>query len=279
MTPVNHIRCALGEGAFWHPAREEFFWVDITAGMVHSAAQIWDMGEMVSAMGWVDHARMVIATETRLALFEPGTGAHRTLCALDAERANTRSNDGRADLQGGFWISTMGKDAQKGAGAIWRWHGGELRRLFSDITIPNAICFTPDGQSACFTDTPTRRILRVALDTDGWPKGTPECWLDLSADGLNPDGAVFDAGGLFWVAQWGAGRVAAYAPDGAFVQAVEFPAPHTSCPSFGGPDLRTLFCTTAREGRTRPTALEGATFSTPAPVQGRAEARIILDDD
>lgn len=279
MTPLNDLRCDLGEGAFWHPLRGAFFWVDITGCRLHSLAQSWKFDEMVSAMGWVDHDHLVIATETRLALFDLISGESRTLCALEAERADTRSNDGRADPQGGFWIGTMGKRAQKGVGAIWRWKDGELRRLFSDLSIPNAISFTPDGHTACFTDTPTRRVMRVGLDAEGWPKGAPQCWLDLSKDKLNPDGAVFDAMGQFWVAQWGAGRVAAYAPDGSFVQSIAFPALHTSCPAFGGTGLEQLFCTTAREGRAHLTDLDGAAFVTRAPVQGQAEHQIKIGND
>ena len=56
--------------------------------------------------------------------------------------------------------------------------------------------------------------MRVALDAEGWPVGAPEVFLDLTAEGLNPDGAVIDAEGVLWLAEWGAGRVAAYAPDG-----------------------------------------------------------------
>jgi len=276
MTPLNDIRCGLGEGAFWHPERQEFFWFDITGRKLHSLARSWALDEMASAMAWVDAERAVIATETRLALFDYATGATRTLCALEAENPVTRSNDGRADPQGGFWIGTMGKRAEKAAGAIWRWHGGELRCLFPQITIPNAISFAPDGKSACFTDTLTRQVMRVALDADGWPLGTPTLWLDLSAEGLNPDGAVFDANGRFWLAQWGAARVACYAPDGQFLQAVDFPAPHTTCPAFGGPYLTDLYCTTAREGRQNPSALDGATFCAKGITQGQREHCITL---
>ena len=278
MTPLNETRCALGEGAFWHPQREEFFWVDITGRKLHSLARTWDFDEMPSAMGWVSRDAVVIATETRLMLFNLDTGAGRTLCALEADNSVTRSNDGRADPQGGFWIGTMGKRAEPGAGAIWRYFNGALRCLFPGLTIPNAICFAPDGKTACFTDTPTRRVMRVALDTQGWPKGAPECWLDLNEAGLNPDGAVFDADGTFWVAQWGAGRVAGYAPDGGFMRAIDFPAPHTSCPAFGGAALDTLFCTTARAGRTTPHDLDGATFMTPMPARGLPEHKVQLDD-
>ncbi len=275
MTPINAIRCELGEGAFWHPTRQEFFWFDITGRKLHSIAQSWDFPEMVSAMGWVDRQHLLIASETRLMLFDLGTREDRTLCALEAENMLTRSNDGRADPQGGFWIGTMGKKANQGAGSIWRYHRGELRRLYSDITIPNAISFVPDGSSACFTDTVTQKVMRVALDAEGWPKGAPECWLDLGPENLNPDGAVFDAEGMFWVAQWGASRVAAYTPDGQFLRAVTFPAQHTSCPAFGGATLSDLFCTTAREGRQNATELDGATFCAKDIAKGQAEHRVI----
>ena len=278
MTPISGHRCDLGEGAFWHPARGAFFWFDITGRKLHSLARSRDFEEMPSAMGCVSADEVVIATETRLALFHLDRGTARTLCALEAENPATRSNDGRADPQGGFWIGMMGKQAQKGAGSIWRYHRGELRRLYAGLSIPNAISFAPDGQSACFTDTVTRKIMRVALDAEGWPRGAAECWLDLNEAELNPDGAVFDAHGSLWVAQWGAGRVAAYGPDGQFLHAVDVPAPHTSCPAFGGPDLATLYCTTAREGRQNPTPRDGACFATPAPARGIAEHRVIVHD-
>lgn len=276
-TPVNDIRCGLGEGAFWHPERGELFWVDITGRTLHALARNWTFADMPSAMGWVDRDRLVIATESRLMLFDLGTGTDRTLCPLDADDPGTRSNDGRADPQGGFWIGTMGKRAEPGAGAIWRYFRGDLRCLYPGMTIPNAIAFAPDGQSACFTDTPSRQVMRVALDADGWPDGTPEPWLDFRADGLNPDGAVFDAAGNFRVAQWGAGRVAGYAPDGTCIGTVAFPAPHTSCPAFGGPGFDTLFCTTARDGRDPPHDLDGACFMAAAPARGLPEHRVHVD--
>ncbi len=75
-----------------------------------------------------DH--LLIASETALFRFSLTTGLRRDLCLLEAENTVTRSNDGRADLQGGFWIGTMGKNAEPGAGAIYRFFKGELRRAF-----------------------------------------------------------------------------------------------------------------------------------------------------
>lgn len=279
MIPLNAIRCHLGEGAFWHPERAEFFWFDITGRKLHSLARSWAFDEMVSAAGWIDRDRLLIASEIRLFVFDLRDQSARSLSALEADRLNTRSNDGRADPKGGFWIGTMGKGAEAGAGAIYRWHKGTLRKLYPDITIPNAICFAPDGRSACFTDTVTQQVMRVALDADGWPKGQPELYLDLRGTDLNPDGAVIDASGVMWLAQWGASRVAAYAPDGTFLRAVSVPALHTSCPAFGGAGLTDLYCTSARQGLSNPGPLEGATFVAPGVGLGQREHQIELPQD
>jgi sugar lactone lactonase YvrE len=222
------------------------FWFDILNRTLHSQSQSWTFPELVSAAGWMGPDRLIIASETGLFRFNIDTGAREAL--VHAGTHATRSNDGRADRQGGFWFGLMGKRAEKGAGAIWRWHKGELRRLYAGITIPNAISFAPDGGAAHFTDTAEAKVMKVALDAEGWPKADPQVWLDLTGAGLHPDGAVIDAEGRFWNAQWGAGRVACYAPDGSLLRAVETPgAPQSSCPAFGGADMKTLFVTTALE--------------------------------
>lgn len=273
--------CGLGEGPLWHPQREQLFWFDITGRRMLTRrgdeAQEWHFAEMVSAAGWTGPDGLLIASDRALFLFDLATGTRALLCPLEADDPATRSNDGRADPRGGFWIGTMGKRAEPGLGSIWRWHRGELRRLYGGITIPNAISFPPDGRTAQFADTATRRVMRVGLDAEGWPAGAPEVFLDLVAEGLNPDGAVVDAAGLTWLAEWDAGRVAAYAPDGGRVTSVSFDAPHTSCPAFGG---STLYCTSATQGmgseaRARWPAA-GMTFAAAHVAQGQAEHMVIL---
>jgi sugar lactone lactonase YvrE len=277
-------RCELGEGPLWHPTRNQLFWFDILTNRMLSqdaaGQQEWHFPERVSAAGWMDDNRLLIASETALTRFDLRDGSRDLLTPLEADNPLTRSNDGRADPHGGFWIGTMGKKAEAGAGSIWRYHEGELRRLFPGISISNAICFAPDGRGAHFADTAIGKVWRVALDTDGWPVGQPELFLDLAPLNLNPDGAVVDAAGLMWIAQWGAARVAAYAPDASLVRVVEFDAPHTSCPAFGGPDLTTMFCTTAQEGLDAATraarAQSGKVFAAMGVAKGQAEHRVLV---
>jgi sugar lactone lactonase YvrE len=269
--------CELGEGPLWHPVREQLFWFDIRNRKLHSQTRSWTLTEMASAAGWLDRDHLLIATETGLYRLALATGDLTPVAPAGTPKI--RSNDGRADRQGGFWFSTMGRKAEVGAGAIWRWHRGELRRLFPGLTIPNAICFTPDGTAAHFADTATQRVMKVALDAQGWPTGSPQLWLDLQPRDLNPDGAVTDADGLFWNAQWGAGRVAAYAPDGSLVRTIDTPgAPQASCPAFGGPDMKTLFITTALEGMSPEDRAKhpasGQVFAFPGVARGLPEPQV-----
>ena len=159
----DDTQCTLGEGPLWHPLRGTLFWFDILGKRLHSKAGQWQFDDYVSAAGWVDADRLIIASQTALIRFDLSDGSQTPLCPLEADNPVTRSNDGRADPQGGFWIGTMGINAEPGAGAIYRYFKGELRQLFAPVTISNAICFAPDGKTAYFTDTPTQKIMRVAL--------------------------------------------------------------------------------------------------------------------
>ncbi len=279
-------RCELGEGPLWHPERKQLFWFDIIGNRMLSQTiegpQEWHFSERVSAAGWISADELLIASETGLFRFHLVTGARDVVAEVEAGNPLTRSNDGRADQQGGFWFGTMSKRGglDAGAGAIYRYHDGEVRRLFSGITIPNSMCFSADGRTAHFSDTLTHKVMRVALDAMGWPVGQPSVYLDLSRDALLPDGAVCDAAGNMWLAQWGSSRVVCYAPDGTLLRSIGFDAPHTSCPAFGGEGLTTLFCTTALEGMSEAARTAqpagGMTFGVADVVRGLQEQRVIL---
>lgn len=276
--------CALGEGPFWHPGRGQLFWFDILGRRLLSRqageALEWRFDRPVSAAGWVDHETLLVAGAGALMRFDIATGRREQVCPLEADRPDNRSNDGRADPWGGFWIGTMGRKAEPGAGSIWRYHRGELRRLFEGITIPNAISFAPDGGFAYFADTRERTVWRQRLGKDGWPQGEPDVFLDLRPEGLNPDGAVCDADGFLWLARWGASSVARYGPDGSCDLVLGLPVSQPSCPAFGGPGLSTLYVTTAREGlggeRLASQSMAGATFQVETPFTGQWEHRVLL---
>lgn len=279
VTVFDTTRCHLGEGPLWHPVRGQLFWFDILAKRLLTReggkTRHWQFEEHVSAAGWISESELMIASESALFSFDLTNGARKTLVALEADNPVTRSNDGRADPWGGFWIGTMGKQAEEGAGKIYRFYHGELRRLVDSVTISNAICFAPDRSCAYYCDTRERRIMRQKLEPDnGWPEGSPDVFVDLAEYKLNPDGAVVDAFGNLWNAQWGASRVAQYDARGHFMQAIEFPASQISCPAFGGRDLSTLFATSAAHGLDPATEADGRTFAVDVEAKGQPEHQV-----
>ena len=276
--------CKLGEGPLWHPEREQLFWFDILAQKLLSRrgeeTLEWNFDRPVSAAAWIDHDTLLIAGAGTLMRFDVTSGHREQICPLESDRPGNRSNDGRADPWGGFWIGTMGRSAEPGAGAIGRYYRGELRELFGSITIPNSISFTPDGRFAHFSDTHQRLVWRQRLGKGGWPTGEPEIYLDLRAQKTNPDGAVCDAEGFLWLACWGNSHIARYTPDGHCHTKLALPVEQPSCPAFGGADFTTLYVTSARDGlQPKEEALltmDGATFSFNAGVSGLREPSVTL---
>ena len=284
MQVFDDTRCELGEGALWHPERQSFLWFDILGRRLYERGPDgrteWEMPELTSAMGWIGGGLVLLSGESGLALFDLDRGTREPLAAIAAEDAALRSNDGRADPWGGFWHSTMGKRAEPGAGGIWRWHKGELRHLFRNLTIPNAICFDQPRGLAYFADTASGTVWAQPVDAAGWPAGPHRVFLDLRPEGLNPDGAVTDDQGNLWIALWGAGRVDCVSPEGRRIGSVPAPARQVTCPAFGGPDLTALMVTSAWEqmddAARAADALAGCCFVTQSTARGLPAPRVML---
>jgi sugar lactone lactonase YvrE len=281
------VRCKLGEGPIWHSERRTLLWFDIYGQVLYEAdadggaIRTFGFGEPVSAAALVDGPHVVVASASGLHHVNLETGERSRLASLEADNPATRSNDCRVGPGGRFWVSTMADPVVEGMGSLYGFKDGKLERLRAGVTIPNSIAFSADGALAYFADTWDQRILRFRLDpATGLPWGEPELFLDLSSEGLRPDGAVVDAEGCLWNAQFGAGRVARYRPDGRLDRVVELPVSLTTCPAFGGPDLRTLFVTSAwaeldaEQRRREPFA--GAVFAFEVDTPGIPERRMTL---
>jgi sugar lactone lactonase YvrE len=286
VTLLCEERCHLGEGPAYDAASDTAWWFDILERRLFEARL--DTGQitqhalpvMASALAYVDDDRQLVAGDDGLYLREIRGGQMTRLVAIEADNPATRSNDSRAHVSGTYWTGTMGRRAETGAGAIYALHRGELRRLFSDITIPNAICFSPDGATGYFADTRQNVLYRVPLDpATGLPVGAPLALYRHTGHG-GLDGAVTDAEGLIWCARWGSGSVDAYSPAGDHLRTVAVPATLTSCPAFVGRDYRRMLVTTAHQGMDAAALAadphHGRTFILDLGVQGRPDPRVRL---
>ncbi len=244
-------RCVLGEGPTYDRHSDTAWWFDILGKVLFEhrfadgVTRSHNLPELSSAVARVDDARQLLVTESGLYLRNVEDGSLTLHRSLEEDNPRTRSNDSRVHPSGAFWIGTMGKNAEKGACSIYWYRKGEVRRLYSDITVTNAICFSPDGRVGYFTDTPTLQIMQVPLDPEtGFQAGEPFPFAKPSSDG-EPDGAVVDAEGNLWVARWGGHGVEIYSARGVLLRKVDLPAALITCPAFVGPKADKLLVTSA----------------------------------
>ena len=285
-TLSDHV-CELGEGPTYDPHSDALFWFDIVNGQLieqalsGGAAKVHTLGQMASALAVIDRNRQLIATETGLHVRDTATGKLTLHTPIEADNAATRSNDARVHPCGALWVSTMGKKAQTGAGAIYWFFKGELRTLFSGLSIPNSIAFSADGTVAHFTDSATGFIMRTACDPGtGVPLGEPSVFADRGGGTGDHDGSVVDLDGILWNARWGEGRITAYGPDGKLLRSIATPVGQPTCPAFVGKNADRLAVTSAwaglgeRQRASQPDA--GKTFLLDLPVRGRFEPHVLI---
>lgn len=277
-------RCELGEGPFWHPLQDRLFWFDIvnnTMLSANSSGHIVDritFKDTVAAAAVIDQTTMAVAQSGALLRYDLDTDTSEVIIEVEADRPHNRTNDSRVHPSGAFWIGTMARQGGD-TGALYHYRTGKLTRLMDGIGIPNATCFSPDGRIGYFVHNGTD-IMKCALDPEtGMPVGDWEPFVSGGAEG-HADGAVIDAEGCMWNARWGAGQVVRFTPDGKLDRVITVPTSRTTCPAFGGKDMKTLYITTARQGMT-PDELDkdpiaGSTFAIELDVAGVPEPKLAL---
>jgi len=254
----------LGESPFWHPDEGALYWCDIPGKALHrwvmngDAHTQWDFDCEPGSCAPMPGGALLLAMRDGLWRFDTASGQRQRLASPPYDPAFERFNDGKADPQGRFWVGSMYEPRTQPAGALFCWSGGKLERMAGDVTVSNGLAWSPDGVTMLWSDTKTHVI--TAFDFDGstgelsrqrvfasFPQraeGQP-----LESYGGRPDGAAVDAEGCFWVAMFEGQRLLRLSPEGVLLQEIKLPVRCATMPCFGGPDLKTLFITTARANR------------------------------
>lgn len=164
------------------------------------------------------------------------------------------ANDLVFDRNGVLYFSDpWGSSGENPIGGFYRFlPDGKLEQIDHGLAFPNGVAISPDGTGVYLAETYRNRILRYPIGADGAIGQRAEFALLPGEHG--PDGMAFDEAGSLYVAHYGGGKVAVFAPSGEMVEAIRVPGANVTNVAFGGADRRTLVITdvaTASLYRTR----------------------------
>lgn len=285
---VHDAPMLVGESPIWHEVESALYWVDIeglTVNRLHAASgkfTSWKMGSNPSALAIDDNNCLVVATRQGLLRLNTTDGAETPIADAPYDPSKVRFNDGRVDPAGRFWIGTMYEPRDQPAAEMFVLDQDRLRRAWSGgMTNSNGLAWSLDGRTMYHADTTSHRIDCYDYDPATGQQSNRRTLLTFPSDkgapdyGGRPDGATMDAEGFYWVAMFEGGRVLRIAPDGRIDREVRLPLKCPTAVAFGGPDLRTLYITSASHGRSSEEIaqypLTGKVLALKVDVAGREE--------
>jgi sugar lactone lactonase YvrE len=252
--PVVDVRNSLGEGPAWDDLAQCLWWVDITGAKLHRLSpgtgrlDTWPMPERVSALALRRQGGLLVALASAFGFFDPATGVVERLPNPPGLRAGQRLNDGNCDPAGRFWCGGMQEDSEQADAALHCLHpDGSVTLQQEDLTTINCLNWSADGR-IYYSDTPAGVIYARDFDADTGRMSERKIFRDGQGIPGGPDGGTFDAEGCLWSARYGGSGLARFRPDGSLDRFVPLPVKNITCCAFGGPDLRTLYVTSASEG-------------------------------
>lgn len=263
----------LGESPVWWPGQDALWWTDIPGRALHRWQPAtthhaeWAFEAEVGSLAPLASGALLLALRGGLERFDPATGERRRLAAAPYDERAQRFNDGKADAQGRFWVATLCEPRQPPRAALYRWapasqSGGGLQQVNDGLSVGNGIAWSPDGRTMYLSDTYAHTIWAHDFDADaGMPArrrvlaqfpSKPAMGAgvaSLEGYGGRPDGTAVDAEGCLWVAMFEGQRLLRLSPAGEILAELPLPVRCPTMPCFGGPDLKTLYITTARDHR------------------------------
>lgn len=246
--------CLLGEGPVWDQRTGTLLWVDIKAPAVWrfkpetGESENLPVRETVGFVALTDDPEVVIAGfKSGLARLRLASGETETLVRPEPDKPGNRINDGDAGRNGQVYFGTMDDAEAEPTGRFYRWDGRELEAFGGPFVVTNGPAASPDGRTLYTVDSPGRTVYAHALD-DGRP-GPGRPFVRFEEGWGHPDGLAVDAEGHVWMCHWGGSRVTRFGPDGSPERIIPVSTAQVTKCAFGGPDLTTLYVTTAGVGR------------------------------
>lgn len=242
-----------GEGILWNPADGLVWWTDIegraiwTYDPLKEESASFPMPHRVCCFAPRQKGGLIVAFADRVAFFDPGTADETLIVAFEPDNPETRLNDGRTDRKGRFVVSGMNEVSGAANSSVISINADlSVRTLIKNVSCANSICFSAEGTTMYFADTPESEIVAFDYDDASGQTSNRRVHADFFQEPGLPDGSCVDAEGGVWNAEWEGRRVVRIAPDGQIDRVIDVPVWKPTCCAFGGPNLDTLFITTSR---------------------------------
>lgn len=272
----------LGEVPLWSARHQRLYWIDVrrpalqSYDLVTEKVERFELPEAVGSFCESKSGDMLLALKSGLYTFDTSSYQLDEWLNIEPDLPNNRLNDGKCDRQGRFWVGSMNDGDRLPTGSLYRIDADKkYEALLANITIPNSLAWSPDGNLMYFADTPSLKIMVYDFDTvEGIPH-TPRVFRDMSGHPGRPDGATVDIDGCLWSAEVRGSRVVRYTPKGEIDKIVQLPVTGVTSCAFGGPKLDTLYITTATQRLSAEELarqpLAGALFAVAVGTQGVPE--------
>jgi len=272
----------LGESPVWSQHERALYWTDIRAPALFrldvrsGEVARWPMPELAGSVALRAMGGVIVGLQSGLYSFDPGTQSLGQILDFPAGHPEDRTNDARCDRQGRLWFTRMRDFGRADTGGLFRLEASRMPvELISGVTIPNAICFSPEGRRFYFADTPKESLDAFEMTETGVSFRRLGTVVPPGLIPGRPDGATVDSEGRIWNARFGGGCLVRSAPDGSAHVVYRLPVSRPTSCSFGGERLDRLYITTARQGldATQLVAepLAGALLTIEPGVRGLAE--------
>lgn len=242
----------LGESPVWDHRADKVYWVDIRRLRLFeleptsSALRSWPTPGLACGVALAESG-LILAIDRALWAFDAGTAKFEIVRTFD-EPGTNRLNELACDSEGRIWVGSMHDYARSKRGRLYRVDKYSTTVMIDGVTVPNSLAWSPDGATMYFADTEEGYIEARRFAARTGTLGTPRAFSSASIPG-RPDGSAVDREGFVWSARIGVDRVVRVARTGEVVGALDLPAGcHPTALAFGGPDLRSLFVTTSRQG-------------------------------
>jgi D-xylono/L-arabinono-1,4-lactonase len=246
---IADYHCVTGEGPVWHPGEQKVYWTDIPTGRMFRYDPSTGQHEQFYS-GDVVGGYTVQADGSLLLFMDKGAikiwrnGTLTTILEEIPDERETRFNDVFPDVAGRVYCGTM--PTKERLGRLYRLDPDRtLTLLLEGIGTSNGMGLTPDRNQLYYTDTRAKKIYRFDYDSESGDITNQQVFVHSADEKGMPDGMTVDAEGYVWSAQWDGYCLLRYAPDGTLDRRIEFPTKKVSSVTFGGPDYRDMYVTTA----------------------------------